>query len=162
MYDYLIVGAGFFGAVFAHEAKQHGKSCLVVERRGQVGGNCYTATVEGIHVHQYGAHIFHTSDEAVWQYINQFCQFNNYVNSPIANYHGEIYNMPFNMNTFSRLWNIATPAEDVYKRQVMGRAVAGGGGKVAGDLVSPGHVQGILTDGHQLHMGCLLYTSRCV
>lgn len=111
MYDYLIVGAGFFGAVFAHEAKQHGKSCLVVERRGQVGGNCYTATVEGIHVHQYGAHIFHTSDEAVWQYINQFCRFNNYVNSPIANYHGEIYNMPFNMNTFSRLWNIATPAE---------------------------------------------------
>lgn len=111
MYDYLIVGAGFFGAVFAHEAKQHGKSCLVVERRGQVGGNCYTATVEGIHIHQYGAHIFHTSDEAVWQYINQFCRFNNYVNSPIANYYGEIYNMPFNMNTFSRLWNIATPAE---------------------------------------------------
>ena len=111
MYDYLIVGAGFFGAVFAHEARQHGKSCLVVERRGQVGGNCYTATVEGIHVHQYGAHIFHTSDEEVWQYINRFCQFNNYVNSPIANYHGEIYNMPFNMNTFSRLWNIATPAE---------------------------------------------------
>lgn len=111
MYDYLIVGAGFFGAVFAHEARQHGKSCLVVERRGQVGGNCYTATVEGIHVHQYGAHIFHTSDEEVWQYINRFCRFNNYVNSPIANYHGEIYNMPFNMNTFSRLWNIATPAE---------------------------------------------------
>ena len=111
MYDYLIVGAGFFGAVFAHEARQHGKSCLVVERRGQVGGNCYTATVEGIHVHQYGAHIFHTSDEEVWQYINRFCRFNNYVNSPVANYHGEIYNMPFNMNTFSRLWNIATPAE---------------------------------------------------
>ena len=83
----------------------------MVERRGQVGGNCYTATVEGIHVHQYGAHIFHTSDEEVWQYINRFCRFNNYVNSPIANYHGEIYNMPFNMNTFSRLWNIATPAE---------------------------------------------------
>lgn len=111
MYDYLIVGAGFFGAVFAHEAKKRGKHCLVVERRGQIGGNCYTATVEGIHVHQYGAHIFHTSNEEVWQYINQFCRFNNYVNSPIANFHGEIYNMPFNMNTFSRLWNIATPAE---------------------------------------------------
>lgn len=111
MYDYLIVGAGFFGAVFAHEAHKRGKHCLVVERRGQIGGNCYTATVEGIHVHQYGAHIFHTSDETVWKYINQFCRFNNYVNSPIANFHGEIYNMPFNMNTFSRLWNIATPAE---------------------------------------------------
>ena len=83
----------------------------MVERRGQIGGNCYTATVEGIHVHQYGAHIFHTSNEEVWQYINQFCRFNNYVNSPIANFHGEIYNMPFNMNTFSRLWNIATRRE---------------------------------------------------
>ena len=111
MYDYLIVGAGFFGSVFAHQAHQKGKSCLVVERREHIGGNCYTHTVEGIHVHQYGAHIFHTSDEAVWQYINQFCRFNNYVNSPIANFHGEIYNMPFNMNTFSRLWNIATPAQ---------------------------------------------------
>ncbi len=111
MYDYLIVGAGFFGAVFAHEARKKGKRCLVVERRGQIGGNCYTATVEGIHVHQYGAHIFHTSDETVWNYINRFCRFNNYVNSPIANFHGEIYNMPFNMNTFSRLWNIATPAQ---------------------------------------------------
>lgn len=111
MYDYLIVGAGFFGSVFAHEAHKRGKHCLVVERRGHIGGNCYTATVEGIHVHQYGAHIFHTSDEEVWKYINQFCRFNNYVNSPIANFHGEIYNMPFNMNTFSRLWNIATPAE---------------------------------------------------
>lgn len=111
MYDYLIVGAGFFGSVFAHEAHKRGKHCLVVERRGHIGGNCYTATVEGIHVHQYGAHIFHTSDEEVWKYINHFCRFNNYVNSPIANFHGEIYNMPFNMNTFSRLWNIATPAE---------------------------------------------------
>ena len=111
MYDYLIVGAGFFGSVFAHQAHQKGKSCLVVERREHIGGNCYTHTVEGIHIHQYGAHIFHTSDEAVWQYINQFCRFNNYVNSPIANFHGEIYNMPFNMNTFSRLWNIATPAQ---------------------------------------------------
>lgn len=111
MYDYLIVGAGFFGAVFAHEAQKHGKCCLVVERRGHIGGNCYTADVESIHVHRYGAHIFHTSDRQIWTYINQFCTFNNYVNSPIANYRGEIYNMPFNMNTFSRLWNISTPAE---------------------------------------------------
>ena len=111
MYDYLIVGAGFFGAVFAHEAQKKGKRCLVVERRSHIGGNCYTADVEGIHVHQYGAHIFHTSDERIWTYINQFCTFNNYVNAPIASYHGEIYNMPFNMNTFSRLWNISTPAE---------------------------------------------------
>ena len=111
MYDYLIVGAGFFGAVFAHEAQKRGKRCLVVERRGHIGGNCYTADVESIHVHRYGAHIFHTSDQQIWTYINQFCTFNNYVNSPIANYRGEIYNMPFNMNTFSRLWNISTPAE---------------------------------------------------
>ena len=111
MYDYLIVGAGFFGAVFAHEAQKQGKRCLVVERRGHIGGNCYTADVESIHVHRYGAHIFHTSDRQIWTYINQFCTFNNYVNSPIANYRGEIYNMPFNMNTFSRLWNISTPAE---------------------------------------------------
>ena len=111
MYDYLIVGAGFFGAVFAHEAQKQGKRCLVVERRGNIGGNCYTADVESIHVHRYGAHIFHTSDQQIWTYINQFCTFNNYVNSPIANYRGEIYNMPFNMNTFSRLWNISTPAE---------------------------------------------------
>lgn len=111
MYDYLIVGAGFFGAVFAHEAQKQGKRCLVVERRGHIGGNCYTANVESIHVHRYGAHIFHTSDQQIWTYVNQFCTFNNYVNSPIANYRGEIYNMPFNMNTFSRLWNISTPAE---------------------------------------------------
>ena len=111
MYDYLIVGAGFFGAVFAHEATKQGKKCLVIDRRDHIGGNCYTADVEGIHVHQYGAHIFHTSDEAVWAYINQFCRFNNYVNSPVANFHGEIYNMPFNMNTFSKLWGISTPAQ---------------------------------------------------
>ena len=111
MYDYLIVGAGFFGAVFAHEAAKRGKKCLVIDRRDHIGGNCYTADVEGIHVHQYGAHIFHTSDETVWAYINQFCRFNNYVNSPVANFHGEIYNMPFNMNTFSKLWGISTPAQ---------------------------------------------------
>ena len=110
-YDYLVVGAGFFGAVFAYEAKRQGKRCLVVDKRTHIGGNCYTEKVEGIDVHKYGAHIFHTSDEAIWRYVNQFASFNNFVNSPVANYHGEIYNLPFNMNTFSKLWGIATPAE---------------------------------------------------
>ena len=110
-YDFLVVGAGFFGAVFAHEATARGKRCLVIDRRAHIGGNCYTQQVEGIAVHRYGAHIFHTSDKGIWQYVNRFAEFNNYVNSPVANYKGEIYNMPFNMNTFSRLWNIATPQE---------------------------------------------------
>lgn len=110
-YDYLVVGAGFFGAVFAHEAAGRGKSCLVLDRRDHIGGNCYTEQVEGIAVHRYGAHIFHTSDKQIWSYVNQFAEFNHYVNSPVANYRGEIYNMPFNMNTFSRLWNISTPAQ---------------------------------------------------
>ena len=110
-YDYLVVGAGFFGAVFAYEAKRQGKRCLVVDKRAHIGGNCYTEKVEGIDVHKYGAHIFHTSDEVIWRYVNQFASFNNFVNSPVANYHGEIYNLPFNMNTFSKLWGIATPAE---------------------------------------------------
>jgi UDP-galactopyranose mutase len=110
-YDFLIVGAGFFGAVFAHEATRRGKKCLVVEKRSHIGGNCYTEDVEGIAVHRYGAHIFHTSDRKIWDYVNEFSEFNHYINSPIANYHGEIYNMPFNMNTFSRLWGISTPQE---------------------------------------------------
>ncbi len=110
-YDFLVVGAGFFGSVFAHEATARGKKCLVVDRRHHIGGNCYTQQVEGIVVHQYGAHIFHTSDREIWNYVNQFVEFNNYVNSPVANYRGEIYNLPFNMNTFSRLWGITTPAE---------------------------------------------------
>ncbi len=110
-YDYLIVGAGLFGAVFAHEATATGKKCLVLERRGHIGGNCYTEEVEGIQVHKYGAHIFHTSDKYVWDFINRFAEFNNYVNSPIANYKGEIYNMPFNMNTFSKMWGIVAPQE---------------------------------------------------
>ena len=109
--DYLIVGAGLFGAVFAHEATAAGKKCLVLERRGHIGGNCYTEEIEGIQVHKYGAHIFHTSDKYVWDFINRFAEFNNYVNSPIANYMGEIYNMPFNMNTFSKMWGISTPQE---------------------------------------------------
>lgn len=111
-YDYLIVGAGLYGAVFAHLAKEQGKRCLVLERRNHIGGNCYTKKMNDINVHYYGAHIFHTSDERVWSFMNQFCQFNNYVNSPIANYHGELYNMPFNMNTFTKLWpDVITPEQ---------------------------------------------------
>lgn len=111
-YDYLIVGAGLYGAVFAQIATQNGKKCLVVERRNHIGGNCYTKKINDINVHYYGAHIFHTSKEEVWQYMNRFCTFNHYVNSPIANYKGELYNMPFNMNTFCKLWpDVHTPAE---------------------------------------------------
>lgn len=120
MYDYLIVGAGLFGAVFAHEAKKHGKSCLVVEKRNHIAGNIYCKNVDGIHVHQYGAHIFHTSDRKIWDYINQFSEFNNYINSPVAIYKDELYNLPFNMNTFSKMWNIKTPAEakEIIDRQI--------------------------------------------
>ena len=110
-YDYLIVGAGLFGAVFAHEAARRGKSCLVIDKRDHIAGNIHCETVAGIRVHQYGAHIFHTSDERVWEYVNRFARFNHYVNSPIAVYKDELYNMPFNMNTFSRMWGIRTPAE---------------------------------------------------
>ena len=110
-YDYLIVGAGLFGAVFAHEAKKAGKKCLVIDKRDHIAGNIYTENVEGINVHRYGAHIFHTNNKAVWQYVNQFAEFNRYTNSPVANYHGEIYNMPFNMNTFNKMWGVVTPAE---------------------------------------------------
>ena len=111
MYDYLIVGAGLFGAVFAHEAVKTGKRSLVIDRRDHIGGNCYTYEDEGIQVHKYGAHIFRTSDKRIWEYVNQFAEFNNFINAPIANYHGEVYNMPFNMNTFSKMWGIATPQE---------------------------------------------------
>ena len=110
-YDYLIVGAGLYGAVFAHEAKKAGKRCLVIDKRGHIAGNIYTEEVEGINVHRYGAHIFHTNNKAVWQYVNQFAEFNRYTNSPVANYHGEIYNLPFNMNTFNKMWGVVTPAE---------------------------------------------------
>ena len=103
-YDYLIVGAGLFGAVFAHEATRRGKTCLVIDKRGHIGGNIYTEEVEGIQVHRYGAHIFHTSRKQVWDYINQFAEFNHFVNSPIAVYKDELYNLPFNMNTFHQLW----------------------------------------------------------
>ncbi len=110
-YDYLIVGAGLFGAVFAHEAKVAGKTCLVVDKRDHIAGNIYTEEVEGINVHRYGAHIFHTNNKEVWDYVNRFAVFNRYTNSPVANYHGEIYNMPFNMNTFNKMWGVVTPAE---------------------------------------------------
>lgn len=111
MYDYLIVGAGLFGAIFAHEAKKAGKSVLVIDKRSNVAGNIYTKEVEGIQVHEYGAHIFHTSNEEVWNYIQQFAEFNRYTNSPVARYKNELYNMPFNMNTFSRMWGVVTPEE---------------------------------------------------
>lgn len=110
-YDYLIVGAGLFGAVFAHEMRKSGKRCLVIDRRDHIGGNIYTENVDGINVHKYGAHIFHTSDKDIWKYINQFADFNNYINSPVAVYEDELYNLPFNMNTFSKMWGIKTPAE---------------------------------------------------
>ena len=110
-YDYLIVGAGLYGAVFAQQAKQAGRRCLVVERRAHIAGNVYTEEVQGIQVHRYGAHIFHTNSEQVWQYVGRFARFNRYTNSPMANYKGELYNLPFNMNTFNRLWGVTTPAQ---------------------------------------------------
>ncbi|GAP73322.1 UDP-galactopyranose mutase [Candidatus Symbiothrix dinenymphae] len=110
-YDYIIVGAGFYGAVFAHEAGKRGYKCLVIDKRNHIGGNAYTEAVNGINVQQYGAHIFHTSNKMVWDYVNALVPFNHYVNSPIANYKGELYNLPFNMNTFYRLWKVRTPAE---------------------------------------------------
>lgn len=110
-YDYLIVGSGLFGAIFAYEANKKGKKCLCIDKRSHIGGNIYTKEIEGIQVHQYGAHIFHTSNKEVWEYINQFAEFNRYTNSPIARYKEELYNMPFNMNTFNKLWNVVTPKE---------------------------------------------------
>jgi UDP-galactopyranose mutase len=111
MYDYLIVGSGLYGAVVGYELSKIGKKCIVVEKRSHIGGNIFTEAIEGINVHKYGAHIFHTSDEHIWNYINQFADFNNYINSPLANYKGVIYNLPFNMNTFSKMWGISSPAE---------------------------------------------------
>lgn len=110
-YDFLIVGAGLFGCVFAHEAAKRGKKALVVDKRSHVGGNIYTQEIEGIQVHRYGAHIFHTSNEKVWNYVNQFATFNRYTNSPVARYRDELYNMPFNMNTFHAMWGVKTPQE---------------------------------------------------
>lgn len=114
-YDYLIVGSGLFGSIFAHEATKRGKTCLVIERRSHLGGNIYCENRDGINIHRYGGHIFHTSDKKIWNYINQFAEFNNYINSPIANYKGELYNLPFNMNTFHQMWGVITPAEAAAK-----------------------------------------------
>ena len=121
-YDYLIVGAGLFGAVFAHEAKKIGKSVLVIEKRDHVAGNVYTEDMEGIHVHKYGAHIFHTNLKHVWDYVQQFATFNRFTNSPVANYHGELYSLPFNMYTFNKMWGVVTPEEAAAKIEEERRA----------------------------------------
>ncbi len=110
-YDYLVVGAGLFGAVFASEMKRSGRRCLVIDRRGHIAGNIYTEEVNGIHVHRYGAHIFHTSDAKIWRYVNELAEFNHYINSPVAVYKDELYNLPFNMNTFAKMWHVKTPKE---------------------------------------------------
>lgn len=123
-YDYLIVGAGLFGAVFAHEAVKAGKTVLVVDKRPHIAGNVYTEDVEGIHVHKYGAHIFHTNNRTVWNYVNQFAEFNRFTNSPVANYHGELYSLPFNMYTFNKMWGVVTPEEATAKIEEQ-RKVAG-------------------------------------
>lgn len=110
-YDYLIVGSGLFGSTFAYEAGKRSKTCLVIDKRSHAGGNIFCENIGGINIHKYGGHVFHTSNKEIWQYINQFAEFNNYINAPVANYNGEIYNLPFNMNTFSKMWNISTPEE---------------------------------------------------
>lgn len=114
-YDYLIVGAGLFGAIFAYEANKRGKKCLIIDKRPHIAGNIYTEEIEGINVHKYGAHIFHTNSKEVWEYINKFAEFNRYTNSPVARYKDELYNMPFNMNTFNKLWGVITPKEAAEK-----------------------------------------------
>lgn len=125
MYNYLIVGSGLFGSVFAYEAKTRGKSVLVIERRNHTGGNIYCEEKEGINIHKYGAHIFHTDYKDVWEYVNQFVEFNNFINSPVANYKGELYNLPFNMNTFSKMWGVVTPAEAAAKIAEQRKAIIG-------------------------------------
>ena len=124
-YDYLIVGSGLFGSVFAHEAVKRGKTCLVLEKRNHIGGNVYCENIEGITVHRYGAHIFHTDNKEVWDYVNALATFNRYTNSPSANYHGEIYNMPFNMNTFNKMWGVRTPEEAKAKIEEQRAAISG-------------------------------------
>lgn len=114
-YDYLVVGAGLYGSIFARELKDNGKSVLVIDKRDHIGGNIYTETVEGINVHKYGAHIFHTNDRGVWDYVNKFADFNRYTNSPVANYKGELYSLPFNMYTFNKMWGVVTPDEAAAK-----------------------------------------------
>ncbi|MDO4329220.1 MAG: UDP-galactopyranose mutase [Lachnospiraceae bacterium] len=124
-YDYILVGGGLYNGVFAYLAKKAGKKCLVVEKRNHMGGNIYCEDVEGIHVHKYGAHIFHTSSREVWDFVNGLAEFNRYTNSPVANYHGEMYNMPFNMNTFSKMWGVSTPAQAKAKIEEQRRGITG-------------------------------------
>ena len=124
-YDYLVVGTGLFGATFAYEAAKRGKRVKVIEKRDHIAGNIYTKEIDGIQVHQYGAHIFHTSNKKVWNYVNQFAEFNRYTNSPVANYKGEMYNLPFNMNTFSQMWGVRTPAEAMAKINEQRQEMAG-------------------------------------
>lgn len=125
MYDFLIVGAGLYGAVIAQRAKAAGKSVLVIDKRDHIAGNVYTEDVEGIHVHKYGAHIFHTNNKAVWDYINQFATFNRFTNSPVANYHGELYSLPFNMYTFNKMWGVVTPEEAAAKIEEQRKEITG-------------------------------------
>ena len=125
MYDYLIVGAGLYGAVFAQRAMEDGKSVLVIDRRDHVAGNVYTENVEGIHVHKYGAHIFHTNDERVWRYVQRFATFNRFTNSPVANYKGELYSLPFNMYTFNKMWGVVTPQQAAQKIEEQRREITG-------------------------------------
>ena len=122
MYNYIVVGAGLYGAVFAHEAKAKGKSVLVIDKRDHIAGNVYTEEIEGINVHKYGAHIFHTNNKKVWEYITQFAEFNRFTNSPVANYKGELYSLPFNMYTFNKMWGVVTPQEAVEKIEEQKRA----------------------------------------
>lgn len=124
-YDYLIVGAGLYGAVFAQQAKAVGKKVLVIDKRGNIAGNVYTEDVEGIHVHKFGAHIFHTNNTKVWKYITQFAEFNRFTNSPVANYKGELYSMPFNMYTFNKMWGVVTPEEAATKIEEQRKEIIG-------------------------------------
>lgn len=125
MYDYLVVGSGLFGATFAHEAKKHGKTVLVVDKRPNIGGNVYTENIEGINVHKYGAHIFHTNNKKVWSYITQFAEFNRFTNSPVANYKSELYSLPFNMYTFNKMWSVVTPEDAAAKIEEQRKEIIG-------------------------------------
>ena len=125
MFNYLIVGAGLYGSAFAHEARRQGKTVLVIDKRPHIAGNVYTERVEGINVHRYGAHIFHTSNRRVWEYVNQFATFNRFTNSPVANYKGELYSMPFNMYTFNKMWGVVTPEEAAAKIAAQRREIQG-------------------------------------
>ena len=125
MYDYLVVGSGLYGAIFAHEAKTHGKSVLVVDKRPNIAGNIYTENIEGINVHKYGAHIFHTNKKKVWNYVTQFAEFNRFTNSPVANYKGELYSLPFNMYTFNKMWGVVTPEEAAAKIEEQRKEITG-------------------------------------